>query len=322
MDGVLSAIYNGAAAITNPLALGALICGLFFWLSSKIVGALKSPIEKITGENAFRLLNRVLTYGFVLGLVGLLTAAVGFLYQTIYENFIERERLTRVGYHQLNQRRPTDAIETGSTLVSGWPEYFDGHKIIGSASFMSGDYEAAIAHFEDALALTDNTDGCQQEYLDSVSNLSAALGASGQTSLALERLEGIQSCGFENDQTFNLAKLYLIERRFDEAEELILILIESRTPPDLRDRAYFMHAALGVADSEQSEEIVSRLIQAHCINPAIRSLFVGLESDEVSPQGFSQDFAYELEILEPFMEELDLRHFSDQIQDITNCDGA
>lgn len=322
MQEIFSAIYVGAAAITTPLALAASIVGLFFFLLLRIISSLKTAIEKITGANAYRLLVQILRYGFILALCALLLAGAGYIYQPVYERLIGREELVRLGNEQLSQRRAAAALSTGDQLIKDWPDFFAGYRIAGSAAFMAADYENSVSYFERTINLLVDVEDCSADSVNARASYAAALGASGRIELALENARRIASCNLDNAQRFNFAKISLISGNFEEAEDLLSQIIFDRSPPDVRDRAYITYAVLGLLFGETESEIRRRLIMANCLNGNIKSVYLGIYGQSAMPQGFSQDFEFELQELTRFFEVIDFGIFGEELNNIANCQGA
>lgn len=302
-DSLLLSIYNVAASISTPLALGAFVAALFFGAGSQITRALAPAISRITGKNATIILLTFLTYGFVLSLTALVGALGGFALQYVLKPYIEKQSLIDAARQAVANREPDQVLANAGALVDRWPEDPVGYTLRGTGYFQSGDYLKASVDMKKADSLLPHYDDpCADANVRSKANIVATLAAQGNVHQAYEISKETKSCKLQKMMRLNNAKLAMENAEYDEANE-ILSSPEMLAPtrPDVRSRVFLEKAVLNVAQRGNGweAEALSNMRKAICLDGNFRKLIAhGLTSEANDPPGYLvEEFGYEVKTL-------------------------
>lgn len=189
MEGILSTLYPLAAAIAQPLAIASTTILLLFFLMFAIVKSLRLPLERAAGESAIRVLLVMLTYGFILALAALALAGISWFIKNSYE----RKNLADQAMTHIENGDVQLAHEVIGVIIENWPGESDGYKLRGAAYFRDGKYELSADAFEASSGLLKDSSACA-ERMKLAASWSAALGAAGETSKAVEVLRPHANC--------------------------------------------------------------------------------------------------------------------------------
>ncbi len=328
MESILTALYPLASAIATPLALASTTILLFFSLGFAVVKTLGPAIERASGKDAVRVLVRLITYGFVLALVALSFAGVSWIAKSSYEKFYLKDELATAARMHIENGEVQLAMPLIERLVLEFPTESIGHSLRGTAEFRRYNYEDAASSFSRASALTDNTQPCDAK-MRVDSSWSAALGASGDHNRGLTVISPHLDCqNLPSGARFNHAKLLFLSGESEAALNQLSTsnLLTSEGPPDYRDRAHFLLAALQISDVAAAEDLeqqaISSLTKANCLNPAFGRLALDVASAAAgSPEGeLMQSFEEEINLVKNYLDTSGLRDtMAGVFSDLTNC---
>jgi tetratricopeptide (TPR) repeat protein len=299
----LVSIYNVAASISTPLALGAFVAALFFGAGSQITRAMTPAIAKFTGEHAAVVLLTFLTYGFVLSLVGLVGAFGGFAIQYGLKSYIEKQALIDAARQAVANREPDQILRNANALVERWPSDQTGYTLRGTGYFQSGEFQKASLDMKKADALLPRSnDKCDDANVRSKANMIATLGALGEAKQAYEISNEIKACNLQKMMKLNNAKLAMENAFYGEAKAILTLpemLSESR--PDLRSRVHLERSVLSVVQKDEGWEnaAISEMRKAVCLDRSFLALIAyGLASAANDPPGYLvEEYRYETGVL-------------------------
>jgi tetratricopeptide (TPR) repeat protein len=300
---LLVSIYNIAASVSTPLALGAFVAALFFGAGSQITKAIAPAVARITGKNATAILLTFLTYGFVLSLIALVGAFGGFAIQYGLKSYIEKQTLIDRANRAIANRVPEQILANANMLVEQWPLDPTGYTLRGTGFFQSGEYQKASQEMIKADALLPRSnDACDDANVRSKANIVATLGAQGDVRQAYEVSKQITSCNLEKMMRLNNAKLAMENGQYQEAKS-ILLLPEMLSPsrPDVRSRVFLEKSVLSVVQKEKGwdDEAISDMRKAVCLDRSFLALIAyGLTSGSNDPPGYLvEEYGYEVRML-------------------------
>jgi tetratricopeptide (TPR) repeat protein len=252
----LMSLYSVAASISTPLALGAFVCALFFGISKKVIQSLGPAIARIAGKKAFIVLMTILSYGFVLSVIGLVGAFGGFAVQFGLKEYAEKQSLREAAQQSIANREADSAILSSSKFIEKWPEEPTGYSYRGTAYFQRQSYADAIADFRKADALIGSTrSDCTDDNIRSKASLAATLGASGDFKEGYDVSSRVIACKLEKPMRFNHAKLSIQNGNFKEASDILSSSdMLSAVRPDLRPQVHAARATLAMTQKVEGWE--------------------------------------------------------------------
>jgi tetratricopeptide (TPR) repeat protein len=297
---LLISIYNVAAGVSTPLALGAFVAALFFGAGSQITKAIAHPIERITGKSAAAILLTFLTYGFILSLVALVGAFGGFAIQYGLKPYIEKQTLIDSARQAIENRDPEHILASANILVERWPLDAIGYTLRGTGFFQSGEYGKAYQDMKKADALLPHSnDICDDANVRSKANIIATLAAKGDVQQAYEFAKETKSCNLQKMMRLNNAKLAMENGLYDEAKSILsLPEMLSSSRPDVRSRVFLETAVLSTAQKPDGWEnqALSDMRKAVCLDRNFLALIAyGFSSGANDPPGYLvEEYAYEI----------------------------